>query len=209
MDRSRSSPPELCHVRWSPMTEVTPVAWVSTAAVEVMAREARASADGTETGGIVLGRFVQGGVAVRVAGGPGPDAQRERHRFSRDLRHAQRLADAAWAVDGSTWVGEWHTHFDGLREPSTLDLHTYLGHLRDREILLDRFVALIVTSVGDGWDSVEVNGWLVSDAVCRTLALCVADQPRALPGGDTDAGTKSPGCECAGPSLGPCVSQDV
>ncbi|MCB8046019.1 Mov34/MPN/PAD-1 family protein [Microbacterium oxydans] len=46
-------------------------------------------------------------------------------------------ADYAWHVDGSQWVGEWHTHPTGPMTPSDRDLASYYAHLSDAELGFD------------------------------------------------------------------------
>lgn len=140
---------------------------LSSAAAAIVA-EATASADGNETGGILLGQDHGDTITVTVAGGPGPAAIRTRDRFTRDLGHAQALADAAYDRDNSVWIGEWHTHPTGQAEPSPIDLSTYCAHLADGELGFEHFVALIaVPCAAHGWSEVHLVPWLVtSDAAC-------------------------------------------
>ena len=62
-----------------------------------IAREASASTDGRETGGILLGFDASelGELLVMEAGGPGPKAERRADYFRRDLNHAREVADDA------------------------------------------------------------------------------------------------------------------
>jgi integrative and conjugative element protein (TIGR02256 family) len=85
------------------------------------------SADGSETGGILLGRGpdADGVVRVEIAGEPGPRAERRPDFFLRDLEHARGLAARAWQETGAVWIGEWHTHPMGGARPSATDLGTY------------------------------------------------------------------------------------
>lgn len=116
---------------------------ISAAAVQTIGEEAKASEDGRETGGLLLGQLRTDHVLVRYAGGPGPDATRAPTRFLRDLKHAQALADAAWQLDCSVWIGEWHTHPTAGPEPSPCDLRTYTQHLADPDLSLPVFTSLI------------------------------------------------------------------
>jgi integrative and conjugative element protein (TIGR02256 family) len=111
---------------------------VSDVALEAILKEAIASRDGNETGGILLGHDVDaaGTIVVMEAGDPGPGAVRRRDFFRRDLDHAQRLADEAFRRNQAVWVGEWHTHVVGDDVPSGLDLKTYRGFLADSELPL-------------------------------------------------------------------------
>lgn len=121
---------------------------ITDSALATIAVESTRSADGLETGGILLGCESANAIQIRHAGDPGPNAHRAPQNFLRDLLHAQQLAHEAWTRDGSQWIGEWHTHPSGDLTPSELDLHSYLRHLHDPDLQLDHFVAIIVS--GDG-----------------------------------------------------------
>src|SRR5205807_598109 len=116
-------------------------------AFDVIVGEAPSSVDGRETGGILLGHDPGPGAIpqITVAGDPGPRADRRPDGFNRDLEHARRLADAAFARDGSIWIGEWHTHPGGPPCPSPMDMTTYTSLLEDDELGFVRLLSLIVT----------------------------------------------------------------
>ena len=147
--------------------------------------EARRSADGSETGGILLGHDAVGErpVLVTVAGDPGPGAQRSPGGFLRDRRHAETLADAAYDADGSTWVGEWHTHPDETARPSWRDLSTYRKLMDDIELGFSEIVSVIVTPEASDWQSVGMHGWLVRrvSGPARRLMVSPAELRRLSP----------------------------
>lgn len=113
------------------MTDTPTTVLITNAVAATIAREARASRDGTETGGILLGTTDDDALVIRHAGDPGPHATRRATSFRRDLRHAQALGEWAFAHDRSIWVGEWHTHLHAPAAPSVRDLATYHGLLTD------------------------------------------------------------------------------
>ncbi len=134
--------------------------------------EARASADGLETGGILLGHDLGTHLLVTVAGGPGPNATREKNRFLRDLDHARALADEAYDRDGSIWIGEWHTHLTGPAEPSAVDLTTYADHLADGRLGFERFLSVIVLPCPDhGWQHVSAVAWVMAGNIAELADL--------------------------------------
>jgi integrative and conjugative element protein (TIGR02256 family) len=150
---------------------------LAAAAYETIAAEARRSADGKETGGILLGHDHDGELLVSAAGDPGPDAERAARRFRRDLKHAQALADAAYRRDGSVWIGEWHTHPDGQVEPSAVDLGTYLSHLADASLGFDRFLSLIVVPCPEhGWSHSTIAAWVVQDRNAELATIRTEEQ---------------------------------
>ena len=118
---------------------------ISPRALTVITAEAQARSGPEETGGIVLGHDLGHQILITAAGDPGPGAIHTPTRFRRDLAHAGKLADAAFAHDQSVWVGEWHTHPRGPTRPSRYDLRTYRSFLHDSNLNFDRFLSLIVT----------------------------------------------------------------
>ena len=154
------------------MTDLT----VTSHAHRQLVTEAQLSADGNETGGILLGRDLGMGHGFLVChcGGPGPNAVRQPSHFMRDLAHARALAKHAAAADGSAWIGEWHTHLVELPMPSPPDLLTFRNLLLDREIAFPRMLSLIVLPSTDGWWShPQICGWSISLRSIRRLAVTV------------------------------------
>jgi integrative and conjugative element protein (TIGR02256 family) len=141
--------------------------------------EAVVSADGRETGGILLGFDAdeQGEALALEAGGPGPNAERRADFFQRDLEHAQQLADAAYDRRCARWIGEWHTHPRGFLTPSRRDLRTYRSFLRDPELHFANFLALIVSARDAEWKELIVTGWTIEQrGILPALLL-----PAAIP----------------------------
>jgi integrative and conjugative element protein (TIGR02256 family) len=133
-------------------------------ALQAIFKEASASRDGKETGGILLGHDLDatGTIAVIEAGDPGPGAIRRRDFFRRDLDYAQRLADEAFRQHQAVWVGEWHTHVMGGDVPSGLDLKTYRGFLADSELGFEVFLSIIVTTKEDEqWQNCQLTTWAI------------------------------------------------
>jgi integrative and conjugative element protein (TIGR02256 family) len=152
-----------------------PTVSITDVARRTIAGEATRSHDGLETGGILLGTDMVDRIVISRAGGPGPRAYRGTHAFLRDLAYARQLADAAWREEGTQWVGEWHTHPSGDLIPSELDLRSYLCHLYDTELRLDRFVAVIVGPVADA--GVTAATWLIEWQRVRLVPLAVTTPP--------------------------------
>lgn len=117
---------------------------ISPEALATITEEVRTGGAVLETGGILLGHNHHDHCTILVVGDPGPNAVRHRRTFSRDRAHAEDLADAAWADHQATWVGEWHTHPEGMATPSDIDLASYLGHLNDTDLGFDYFISLII-----------------------------------------------------------------
>lgn len=158
MAKARATACQLLDVRRA-VTLSPPDVAISARALDAIAHESARSSDGLETGGILLGYDTGPAITIQVAGDPGPNARRGARTFLRDRAHAQRLAATAWEEDQSQWIGEWHTHPTGDLVPSSLDVSSYLTHLRDPELDLTRFVAVIGQLAEDG--RVLIAAWIV------------------------------------------------
>ena len=145
---------------------------MSAEALATITEQVRVGGTVLETGGILLGHNHSDGCTILVAGEPGPNAVRHRRAFSRDRAHAEGLANAAWAEHQATWVGEWHTHPEGLATPSEIDLASYLDHLNDPDLGFEYFISLIVALLpaeqeqhpmehGSGGGPVVLTAWVV------------------------------------------------
>jgi integrative and conjugative element protein (TIGR02256 family) len=155
---------------------------LSARALKAITIHAAASADGFETGGILLGydESELGEMLVMEAGDPGPDAEHRADFFNRDLAHAQHLADEALEASGSRWVGEWHTHPRGALAPSRTDLRTYRSFLRDPDLDFDVFLALIVGPGDVGWGQPRATAWLIEPRRVLPALLLPSAVPLAL-----------------------------
>jgi integrative and conjugative element protein (TIGR02256 family) len=148
---------------------------VAPAAYATIAAAAALAVDGCETGGILVGHDLgESVVHVSRAGDAGAAAIRRANRFVRDAVHAQRVADAAHAEDGSVWIGEWHTHPAGHIRPSSTDISSYAAILADSSLGFLRFVSVIVIeNPEDGWLRPVLAPWLVDGSGMRGMTLSV------------------------------------
>lgn len=139
------------------------------------------SEDGRETGGVLLGFDATGGspITVSVAGDPGPLAERSPLRFRRDLAHAQELAREAWLLDGSMWIGDWHTHPLGYPIPSGTDLQSYRRVLASGA--MPCFLSIIVSPhrVTHEWREPDIRAWVISETHVDPVVLDTG-RPRVL-----------------------------
>jgi len=148
--------------------KTAPAVTITHTAREVITRNATASADGRETGGILLGHlheYPRPVLDIVHAAGPGPQAVRRADFFRRDVRHAQAVADLTYRTDASVWIGDWHTHLGGPALPSNTDLASYRTLLADAELGFEVFLTVIVTpEPTKGWIRPRLNGWLITTA---------------------------------------------
>jgi integrative and conjugative element protein (TIGR02256 family) len=134
------------------------------------------SADGSETGGCLLGVTTPTGVRIEAASGPHPDAGRTRSRFEVSWDYWQRIEEAQAHLEGECWRGDWHTHYEaGAARPSETDLRGW-GHCRDA-IEGTVYVGLIVSSEHFGIDPERFQAWTVSPYdgrnVCEPATLVI------------------------------------
>ena len=88
------------------------------------------------------------------------------------------LADGAAHIDGSVWIGEWHTHLIELPVPSSYDLLTYRTLLADQEADFARLLSLIVLVGEDGrWSPARVFAWSISATSARPLPILIESGP--------------------------------
>ena len=158
---------------------------LDSAAARQLVALAPLSADGNETGGLLLGTVADGVVIIREIGRPGPGALRTPARFTRDLDHARALAEAAYQRDGSVWVGEWHTHIGAPPVPSDVDLQTYARHVLDPDLTLPFFTAMILHAPDGDWSApLGLAAWTLQresdDIVCRPGTLQLETSPTDL-----------------------------
>lgn len=145
-------------------------------AYDQMLTKSQLAADGNETGGILLGHDLGmgAGFVVRHCGDPGPDAVRQPARFQRDLAHARMLAERAARLDGSVWIGEWHTHLLEIPAPSMRDLNTYRALLLDQEIQFPRILSIIILCDRDSnWPNPRIFAWSITTNSLRPLPVSV------------------------------------
>lgn len=138
---------------------------ISRGALETIVSTIRVSDDSLETGGALFG--LDATDAVEHATTPGPAAIHRDRFFSRDLAHTESEASRLYRLDGSQWIGEWHTHPSMRLVPSELDVSTYARHLRDPELRFSRFLALICSTS----DPVRIAAWSVQVVDGKILVL--------------------------------------
>ncbi|GAA5513128.1 hypothetical protein Dcar01_01854 [Deinococcus carri] len=117
----------------------------------------------TEAGGVLIGRFIEGGedVVVDLVTPPLPGDRRSRSRFHRAQRTHQEVIDHEWQASGGTrtYLGEWHTHPEPYPTPSTIDLNGWRQRMKRDTFHGDTLHFLIVGQV-------EVRAWEMRRGLC-------------------------------------------
>lgn len=151
---------------------------ITSKSFDSIGEEVRLGGSILETGGILLGHESRAGCRITLAGGPGPAASRDPLAFSRDLAHAEALADQAWNHDRAIWLGEWHTHPYGPPTPSETDMAAYARHLADPDLGFDTFISIIVGRTTDPGQQVAAVAltWVVDRYGARTTPLLLVEE---------------------------------
>jgi len=128
--------------------------WLAPAALDDMLDEANRRAP-LETGGMLLGYVSPGGdpeqVMVEAVLGPGPAARHAKNRFDPDAGWQERELAGRYEKSGriTTYLGDWHTHPDGVALPSRRDEKTAQAISREKSARLPLPFILILASDGD------------------------------------------------------------
>lgn len=144
---------------------------VSDEAREVIVREAALYCD-VETGGILMGRFEPAdAIHVTHASGPGPNAVHEPAFFMRDTAYCSRVLSEHYERFGADYVGEWHTHVDGLRVPSAGDLVTLANIMHDPDYDFESFAMLLAVKFRRRRSRLELHAFVATKNVIMQSAV--------------------------------------
>lgn len=115
-----------------------------------------------ETGGVLIG-YVDSERWVHVirATGPGPNAERSKYRFSRDVAFVQAELERAARELGEQgiYVGEWHSHLVAELQPSTTDIDSLLG-IASASDYLTRCPVMVIAGLAPASKKVEsIRAW--------------------------------------------------
>lgn len=97
-----------------------------------------------ETGGILIGREVQGTVLIFSATGPGDDALQEEYMFSSDHNRLQKVLVNYQDEYGCDYLGEWHKHPGEIKELSQADIAQAKDILDDDQYNVERLILPVV-----------------------------------------------------------------
>lgn len=142
------------------------IVWLSSRVMQSMREYVRDLAP-LENGGILLGWRSGENRIIAELRGPGPLALHGRHRFVPD--HEWQVAEIRRAFEASggdlDYLGDWHSHPDGVAEMSDLDSATLLRISRQVSAPL----MLIVAGGGTEWTPRCWKGQVVGPLLRRRL----------------------------------------
>jgi len=83
------------------------------------------SASGVETGGILVGKYLETNSCAEITWitGPPPDSKHWASQFFRGVAGLQKLLDRFWNSQKTYYLGEWHFHPCDCNIASPTDLH--------------------------------------------------------------------------------------
>ena len=114
------------------------------------------SAEEYEAGGILLGSIYDDFIQIEAISIPGGSDIRKPFFFQRDRDRAQRLINQAheYSQGLTNYLGEWHTHYQKIPQPSSLDISEMQKTFEKSKIPLQFIVAIIVGNsdfIGNLW----------------------------------------------------------
>ncbi len=112
-----------------------------------------------ETGGILIGRIMDGFAIAPFAIGSGPKAKRSWARFSPDTNWQQRKLDKLSKKYRLNYLGSYHKHPGNLREPSRWDTQTAQEILSDPGWNISEAVFPIIIPNGE---KIEIYPYYIS-----------------------------------------------
>lgn len=125
-----------------------------------------------EAGGILLGSVYGSIIRIEAISTPGGGDIRGPTFFQRARERAQRLINQAYeySYGTTTYLGEWHTHYQEGPQPSPLDISEIQQTFQQSKLPLKFIVSIIVGNgdfIGDFWVGFQDKNGLQS---CSRLA---------------------------------------
>ena len=135
-----------------------------------------------ETGGILMGSYIEGGSTAYVTRVEGPpcDSKRERNRFYRGINDLRDLVESLWK-SGEHYLGEWHSHPGGLSRPSGGDVRQMKAIAKDHEAHCPEPILVVISEDG----GVAVRVFPIGEAEVQLLPGCSLSS-RGVQSDDTD-----------------------
>jgi len=140
----------------------------------VFIRNESARAYPSETGGILIGKFINNCVVITRAVGPGLNAQHASNHFRRDGEYSQQILDTFVMESNGEYdyLGEWHSH-PAPCGPSTTDIAAIRWIANNKKYSVNHPVmALCTRESADSW---LVSLYLFDERRLRRMKPCVMD----------------------------------
>lgn len=129
-----------------------------------------------ETGGVLMGYWHRHEPVVTSTIGPGPASRHDSHGFEPDSAWQRHMIAEVYEASGRrhTYLGDWHTHPDGVPRPSRLDRRT-LTRIAAFPAARASTPLMLIGGGHDAWELTawRWQGWRLGDVV-------LAMPPRAL-----------------------------
>jgi integrative and conjugative element protein (TIGR02256 family) len=136
--------------RRAPLTTI----WLADQARDLIV-VASEDAEPHETGGILLGYEVPADHAVVITHliGPGPESKSSRSHFVPDGKWQEGEVARIYEASGrhTTYLGDWHSHPDGIARPSKKDERTARDIAKTLEARIRNPLMLIAASDKESW----------------------------------------------------------
>lgn len=106
-----------------------------------------------ETGGVLTGYINEEAMVLAEIVGPGPDAVHRAARFVPDHAHHAREVKRIFTISAGvhTYLGDWHSHPNGVAQLSRMDRQTLRRIARSPEAFCARPVMLLCAGTGSDW----------------------------------------------------------
>ncbi|MGJ1234800.1 MULTISPECIES: Mov34/MPN/PAD-1 family protein [Sphingobacterium] len=113
--------------------------------LEILERFTQHSKKAPESGGIMLGKLINGEINILKLSVPTPLDKASRTNFERSKVGAQIILDYEFYNSNGqlTYLGEWHTHPERLPTPSYTDLYMLKDQFKHNKLQED-FVLLLI-----------------------------------------------------------------
>ncbi|WP_422674264.1 Mov34/MPN/PAD-1 family protein [Billgrantia sulfidoxydans] len=106
-----------------------------------------------ETGGILVGYLTEGVTVITRVIGPGPNARFDRDRFFPDSLYQERVLASIYETSGRlyTYLGDWHTHPDGITKLSRTDRRTLRRIARTKSARIHEPIMMLLAGGPESW----------------------------------------------------------
>lgn len=118
--------------------------------LEILERFTQYNRKAPESGGIILGKLINGQINILKLSVPTPLDRASRMNFERSKIGAQIIIDYEFYNSNGqlTYLGEWHTHPEEHPTPSSTDLQMLRDQFKNNKLTTDFLVLLIKGTKG-------------------------------------------------------------